>query len=65
MQNSIIQDLILIASKEFGVNVLEQRRTTDHVYGRFIVYYLLRKHLGYTYWKIAEIFNLTHASFLH
>jgi len=26
---------------------------------------LLRKHLGYTYWKIAEIFNLTHASVLH
>jgi len=65
MQNSIIQDLIVIASKEFGVNILEERRTTAHVYGRFIVYYLLRKHLGYTYWKIANVFNLTHASVLH
>ena len=37
----------------------------EYVEARALMYTLIRKYLGYTYWKIAGMFNLTHASIRH
>jgi uncharacterized small protein (DUF1192 family) len=66
MKDSLIQDLILTTSKELGVNIKEKRRTESHVIGRFIAYTLLRKHFGFTYQKIAKIFDIKqHGTIMH
>tara|TARA_R100000329_G_scaffold148200_1_gene136753 strand:- start:348 stop:776 length:429 start_codon:yes stop_codon:yes gene_type:complete len=66
MYDSIIQDLILIASKVLGVNIKDKSRTQPHVRGRFIVYSLLRAYLDLNYQEIAKIFDLkSHASVIH
>jgi len=66
MKDSLIQDLIQKTSKEFGVNILEKRRTEPHVLGRFIAYTLLRKRFGLTYKQIAEVFDIKqHGTIMH
>ena len=65
MKDLIIQDLIRITSKNLGVDIRDKNRSKIYVEGRFIVYYLLKKSLGYTYSEIGRAVQRTHATVLH
>ena len=61
-----IKKLREITAKHFSIpDIQNPTRKIKYVEARALMYTLIRKYLGYTYWKIADMFNLTHASIRH
>ncbi len=65
-ENSI-NHIILIINEELGINLKEytKKRKRVYVFGRAILYDILRKHFNMTLSDIAKVFNKNHATVLH
>ena len=62
-----ITNIILIINEELGIDLMQnsKRRQRIYVFGRAILYKILRKHLNMTLSDIAKVFNKNHATVLH
>ena len=65
--NKSIANIILIINEELGIDLIQnsKRRQRIYVFGRAILYKILRKHLNMTLSDIAKVFNKNHATVLH
>tara|TARA_R110002072_G_scaffold49985_1_gene135327 strand:+ start:584 stop:1108 length:525 start_codon:yes stop_codon:yes gene_type:complete len=62
-----INNIILIINEELGIDLIQnsKRRQRIYVFGRAVLYKILRKHLNMTLSDIAKVFNKNHATVLH
>jgi len=65
--NKSIANIILIINEELGINLMEnpKKRQRIYVFGRAVLYKILREHLNMTLSDIAKVFNKNHATVLH
>jgi|TARA_R110000796_G_C14393148_1_gene416679 hypothetical protein len=64
---STINNIILLINQELEINLIENSKDRKRIYvfGRAILYDILRKHLNMTLSDIAKVFNKNHATVLH
>jgi len=65
MTDSAIHDLLVVASKHFGLDIYSNCRSLPHIQARAVVYTIFRECNLMTYKKIASIFNKNHATVMH
>ena len=65
--NKSIANIILIINEELGINLMEnpKKRQRIYVFGRAVLYKILREHLNMTLSDIAKVFNKNHETVLH
>jgi len=62
-----INNIIFIINEELGIDLMEssKNRKRIYVFGRALLYTILRKHLKMTLCDISKVFNNNHATVLH
>ena len=65
MKDSAIQDLLITASKHFGLDIYSNSRLLRHIQARAVVYSIIRESLFMTFMNIAKVFSKNHATIMH
>ena len=60
-----IEAIIFNVIEETGIDPRADSRKREYVFGRAVVYDILRKHLRMSLTDIAKVFNKNHATVLH
>tara|TARA_R100000697_G_scaffold112146_1_gene129604 strand:+ start:27 stop:440 length:414 start_codon:yes stop_codon:yes gene_type:complete len=65
MKDSVIQNLLVEASKIFKVDIYSNCRQEQYILARAVVYSIMRDCLNMTYQQIGKVFNKNHATIMH